>query len=35
MKGMRNEAGEEVELYKPRKCNWTNKLLTASDKASI
>jgi small subunit ribosomal protein S21e len=35
MEGMINESKEMVELYYPRKCAWTNKLLSAKDKASI
>jgi len=28
-------AGENVDLYIPRKCSWTNRLITAKDHASI
>ena len=27
--------GENVDLYIPRKCSWTNRLITATDHASI
>mmetsp|Transcript_656 Transcript_656/g.2047 ORF Transcript_656/g.2047 Transcript_656/m.2047 type:complete len:83 (-) Transcript_656:108-356(-) len=32
---MLNADGENVDLYIPRKCSWTNRLITASDKASV
>jgi small subunit ribosomal protein S21e len=32
---MINADGETVELYIPRKCSWTNRLITAKDKASV
>jgi|Transcript_274 small subunit ribosomal protein S21e len=32
---MQNEAGENVDLYIPRKCAWTNRLLTAKDHGSV
>mmetsp|Transcript_18391 Transcript_18391/g.56171 ORF Transcript_18391/g.56171 Transcript_18391/m.56171 type:complete len:83 (-) Transcript_18391:61-309(-) len=32
---MENEAGRIVDTYIPRKCSWTNRLLTAQDKASV
>ena len=32
---MQNEAGENVDLYVPRKCHWTNRLVEAKDHASI
>lgn len=32
---MRNEEGETVDLYIPRKCSWTNRLITSKDHASI
>lgn len=35
MEGCVNDKGEVVELYIPRKCSWTNKILSAKDKASI
>ena len=35
MEGCLNENGDSVELYIPRKCSWTNKILGAKDRASI
>jgi hypothetical protein len=35
MEGMVNEDYDIVELYVPRKCSFTNKVLSAKDKASI
>lgn len=32
---MLNADGENVDLYIPRKCSWTNRLITATDKASV
>jgi small subunit ribosomal protein S21e len=32
---MINADGENVDLYIPRKCSWTNRLITAKDKASV
>jgi small subunit ribosomal protein S21e len=32
---MMNDEGENVDLYIPRKCSWTNRLITAKDHASI
>ena len=32
---MQNEAGENVDLYVPRKCNWTNRLVEAKDHSSV
>ncbi|CAG9462399.1 unnamed protein product [Pedinophyceae sp. YPF-701] len=32
---MINDAGEVIDLYIPRKCAWTNKLITAKDHASV
>lgn len=32
---MQNEEGEKVDLYIPRKCSATNRLITAKDHASI
>eukprot|EP00976_Prorocentrum_cordatum_P093970 1189611-Prorocentrum_minimum.AAC.3 len=32
---MRNEEGETIDLYIPRKCSWTNRLITSKDHASI
>mmetsp|Transcript_1015 Transcript_1015/g.1535 ORF Transcript_1015/g.1535 Transcript_1015/m.1535 type:complete len:83 (-) Transcript_1015:40-288(-) len=32
---MENDAKELVDLYLPRKCSWTNRLITSQDKGSI
>jgi len=32
---MQNERGEIVDLYIPRKCSWTNRLLTSKDHGSV
>ncbi|EFJ48497.1 component of cytosolic 80S ribosome and 40S small subunit [Volvox carteri f. nagariensis] len=32
---MINDEGQVVDLYIPRKCAWTNKLITAKDHASV
>eukprot|EP00201_Polytomella_parva_P023915 CAMPEP_0175045004 /NCGR_PEP_ID=MMETSP0052_2-20121109/4150_1 /TAXON_ID=51329 ORGANISM="Polytomella parva, Strain SAG 63-3" /NCGR_SAMPLE_ID=MMETSP0052_2 /ASSEMBLY_ACC=CAM_ASM_000194 /LENGTH=77 /DNA_ID=CAMNT_0016308423 /DNA_START=480 /DNA_END=713 /DNA_ORIENTATION=- len=32
---MINDEGKIVDLYLPRKCAWTNKLITAKDHASV
>eukprot|EP00934_Nitzschia_sp_Nitz4_P002780 Nitzschia sp. Nitz4//scaffold31_size150131//56466//56726//NITZ4_002824-RA/size150131-processed-gene-0.132-mRNA-1//-1//CDS//3329547647//2770//frame0 len=32
---MQNEAGENVDLYVPRKCSWTTRLVRAKDHASV
>jgi small subunit ribosomal protein S21e len=32
---MQNEAGDYVDLYIPRKCSWTNRLVQAKDHASV
>ncbi|XP_068678103.1 small ribosomal subunit protein eS21-like [Montipora capricornis] len=32
---MQNEAGEYVDLYVPRKCSVTNRVITAKDHASV
>jgi len=32
---MENDEGERVDLYVPRKCSATNRLITAKDHASI
>jgi small subunit ribosomal protein S21e len=32
---MINDEGAVVDLYIPRKCAWTNKLITAKDHASV
>lgn len=32
---MQNENGENVDLYIPRKCSWTNRLIRAKDHGSV
>ena len=32
---MINAEGENVDLYIPRKCSWTNRLIEAKDHASV
>ena len=32
---MQNETGENVDLYVPRKCSWTNRLVAAKDHSSV
>ena len=32
---MQNEAGENVDLYVPRKCHYTSRLLAAKDHSAI
>jgi small subunit ribosomal protein S21e len=32
---MQNEAGENVDLYVPRKCSWTNRLVKAKEHSSV
>mmetsp|Transcript_39584 Transcript_39584/g.51864 ORF Transcript_39584/g.51864 Transcript_39584/m.51864 type:complete len:81 (-) Transcript_39584:8-250(-) len=32
---MQNAEGQVVDLYIPRKCSWSNRLLTADDKGSV
>jgi len=32
---MQNEAGENVDLYIPRKCSWTSRLVEAKDHSSV
>mmetsp|Transcript_10171 Transcript_10171/g.28541 ORF Transcript_10171/g.28541 Transcript_10171/m.28541 type:complete len:123 (+) Transcript_10171:180-548(+) len=32
---MQNENGDNVDLYVPRKCSWTNRLLTSGDHGSV
>ena len=32
---MQNENGENVDLYVPRKCSYTNRLIAAKDHASV
>ena len=32
---MENDSGEKVDLYIPRKCSWTNKILRRDDRGSV
>ena len=32
---MQNDQGQPVDLYIPRKCSWTNRLIAANDFASV
>mmetsp|Transcript_43713 Transcript_43713/g.88428 ORF Transcript_43713/g.88428 Transcript_43713/m.88428 type:complete len:85 (+) Transcript_43713:43-297(+) len=32
---MQNEAGDVVDIYIPRKCSWTNKLIKAADHSAM
>ena len=32
---MQNEEGRNVDLYVPRKCSWTNRLVESRDNASV
>ena len=32
---MQNDQGQPVDLYTPRKCSWTNRLIGASDQGSV
>eukprot|EP00605_Chrysophyceae_sp_TOSAG23-4_P001713 GSChrysophyteH1.ASY1.ANO1.1882.1 assembled CDS len=32
---MQNDEGKNVELYIPRKCSWTNRILAANDFGSV
>jgi small subunit ribosomal protein S21e len=32
---MQNESGENVDLYVPRKCSYTNRLVKAKDHSSV
>jgi small subunit ribosomal protein S21e len=32
---MQNEKGEVVDLYIPRKCSWTNRILVSQDHGSV
>ena len=32
---MKNAEGESVDLYIPRKCSWTNRLITCKDHAAV
>ena len=33
--GMLNEEGQNVDLYIPRKCSWTNRILRRDDRGSV
>eukprot|EP00341_Mesodinium_pulex_P003794 CAMPEP_0116957208 /NCGR_PEP_ID=MMETSP0467-20121206/43826_1 /TAXON_ID=283647 /ORGANISM="Mesodinium pulex, Strain SPMC105" /LENGTH=81 /DNA_ID=CAMNT_0004643897 /DNA_START=40 /DNA_END=285 /DNA_ORIENTATION=+ len=32
---MENKEGDMVDLYIPRKCTWTNRIITAKDHAAV
>mmetsp|Transcript_41210 Transcript_41210/g.113682 ORF Transcript_41210/g.113682 Transcript_41210/m.113682 type:complete len:83 (+) Transcript_41210:22-270(+) len=32
---MQNDAGETVDLYIPRKCSWSNRILAANDHGAV
>ena len=32
---MQNEEGQNVDLYIPRKCSWTNRLVTSTDHGAV
>ncbi|CBK24904.2 uncharacterized protein [Blastocystis hominis] len=32
---MQNDKGQNVELYIPRRCDWTNRVIDAKDHASV
>jgi len=32
---MQNQSGQNIDLYIPRKCSWTNRLIASHDHASI
>eukprot|EP00349_Pseudokeronopsis_sp_Brazil_P008381 CAMPEP_0202971006 /NCGR_PEP_ID=MMETSP1396-20130829/22744_1 /ASSEMBLY_ACC=CAM_ASM_000872 /TAXON_ID= /ORGANISM="Pseudokeronopsis sp., Strain Brazil" /LENGTH=76 /DNA_ID=CAMNT_0049699947 /DNA_START=70 /DNA_END=300 /DNA_ORIENTATION=+ len=32
---MQNDAGEVVDIYIPRKCSWTNRVLAANDFGAV
>jgi small subunit ribosomal protein S21e len=32
---MQNAEGEQIDLYIPRKCSWSNRLIEAKDHASV
>lgn len=32
---MQNEQGKNVDLYVPRKCNWTSRLIVSKDHAAV
>ena len=33
--GLQDDSGKVVDLFVPRKCSWTNRILTAKDHASV
>ena len=33
--GMLNEEGDNVDLYIPRKCSWTNRILRRDDRGAV
>jgi small subunit ribosomal protein S21e len=33
--GLQDDSGKVVDMYIPRKCSWTNRLLRAKDHASV
>eukprot|EP00940_MAST-03C_sp_MAST-3C-sp2_P001891 g1891.t1 len=35
LSNMQNAAGKPVDLYIPRKCSWTNRLIAAKDHSSV
>lgn len=35
MKGCTNDKGEQTELYLPRKCDYTDRILNSKDKSSV
>nr|CCA22407.1 40S ribosomal protein S21 putative [Albugo laibachii Nc14] len=32
---MQNEAGQNIDIYIPRKCSWTNRIIAAKDQSSV
>ncbi|TMW69350.1 hypothetical protein Poli38472_001506 [Pythium oligandrum] len=32
---MQNEAGQSIDIYIPRKCSWTNRIIAAKDHSSV
>ncbi|KAJ0402735.1 hypothetical protein P43SY_007877 [Pythium insidiosum] len=32
---MQNAAGQNIDIYIPRKCSWTNRIIAAKDHASV
>mmetsp|Transcript_8086 Transcript_8086/g.11587 ORF Transcript_8086/g.11587 Transcript_8086/m.11587 type:complete len:88 (-) Transcript_8086:75-338(-) len=32
---MQNDQGDNVDLYVPRKCSWTRRIITAKDHSSV